>query len=166
LLGSRKPRRRAGVQSEAMDALTGFGYLFLFLAAFAGMEGVAWLMHKYLMHGPLWVLHESHHRPRTGWFEKNDLFGIFFSVPSIVLIYLGTHGTPGLLAVGLGMTAYGMAYFGFHDVIVHRRVSVSFPPAGRYLQRITKAHLVHHKTTRKEGAVSFGFLWAPRTYGS
>jgi len=39
---------------------------------------------------------------------------------------------------------------------------VCFPPAGRYLQRIIKAHLVHHKTTGKEGAVSFGFLWAPK----
>jgi beta-carotene 3-hydroxylase len=150
-----------------MDAFAALlGYVLLFLAVFAGMEAVAWLMHRYLMHGPLWVLHESHHRPRTGWFEKNDLFGIFFSVPSIILIYLGTHGTPALLAVGLGMTAYGIAYFGFHDVIVHRRVSVRFPPAGRYLQRITKAHLVHHKTTGKEGAVSFGFLWAPKSYGS
>ena len=151
---------------EGMDALVALlGYVLLFLVVFAGMEAVAWLMHRYLMHGPLWVLHESHHRPRTGWFEKNDLFGIFFSVPSIILIYLGTHGTPALLAVGLGMTAYGFAYFGFHDVIVHRRVSVRFPAAGRYMQRIIKAHLVHHKTTGKEGAVSFGFLWAPKTYG-
>jgi beta-carotene 3-hydroxylase len=91
-----------------MDSLEApLGYALLFLAVFASMEAVAWLMHKYLMHGPLWVLHESHHRPRTGWFEKNDLFGIFFSIPSIILIYLGTHGTPALLAVGLGMTAYG-----------------------------------------------------------
>ena len=141
------------------------GLVLLGLAVFAGMEGVARLMHRHLMHGPLWVLHESHHRPRQGRFEKNDLFGVFFSLPSIVLVYLGTHGHPWALAVGLGMTAYGAAYFGFHDVIVHRRVRVCFPPAGRYLQRIVKAHLVHHKTTGKEGAVSFGFLWAPKTYG-
>ena len=70
------------------------------------------------------------------------------------------------LAVGLGMTAYGFAYFLFHDVIVHRRVSVRFRPANRYLQRIIKAHLVHHKTTEREGAVSFGFLWAPKSYGA
>jgi beta-carotene 3-hydroxylase len=44
-------------------------------------------------------------------------------------------------------------------------VSVRFPFAGRYLQRIIKAHLVHHKTTGREGAVSFGFLWAPKAYG-
>jgi len=135
--------------------------LLLFAATFAGMEALAWWMHKYLMHGPLWVLHESHHRPRGGWFERNDLFGVFFSIPSIVLIYLGTHGHPRLLAVGLGMTAYGFAYFVFHDVVVHRRIRHSWAPRGSYLRHIVRAHLVHHKTLTREGAVSFGFLWAP-----
>jgi beta-carotene 3-hydroxylase len=143
-----------------MDGLVlAAGYVTLFLVVFAGMEGVAWLMHKYLMHGPLWVLHASHHRPRTGVFEANDLFGVFFAIPSIILIYCGTHGTPWLLAAGLGMTAYGAAYFGFHDVVVHRRVSHRYRPKSAYMQRIIRAHLVHHKTTTKEGALSFGFLY-------
>jgi len=151
---------------DAMDGLAPLGHVLLFLAVFAGMEGMAGLTHRFLMHGPLWVLHESHHRPRGGGFERNDLFGVFFSLPSIVLIYLGTHGHPAALAVGLGMTAYGFAYFGFHDVIVHRRVRVRLRPVNRYLQRIIQAHLVHHRTTEREGAVSFGFLWAPRSYGA
>lgn len=141
-------------------AVSALGYLALFLGAFAGMEGVAFLMHKYVMHGPLWILHASHHRPRTSWFEANDLFGVFFAVPSIILIYYGTHGAPALLALGLGMTTYGAAYFGFHDVVVHRRVTHRYRPEGRYMQRIILAHLVHHKTTTKEGAKSFGFLYA------
>jgi beta-carotene 3-hydroxylase len=132
-----------------------------FLLAFLAMEGIAYLMHKHLMHGPLWMLHESHHRPRQGVFERNDLFGVFFALPSIVLIYLGTHGQPMLLAVGCGMTAYGAAYFGFHDVVVHRRVRTSFVPRGTYLRRIVRAHLIHHRTLTREGAVSFGFLYAP-----
>ena len=134
----------------------------LFLVTFLGMEGVAYLMHRHLMHGPLWLLHESHHRPRrSAWFELNDLFGILFAIPSIVLIYLGTHGHPLLLAVGLGMTAYGAAYFGFHDFLVHRRVRHSWVPRSAYLRRLIRAHLIHHKTLTKEGAVSFGFLYAP-----
>jgi beta-carotene 3-hydroxylase len=140
-----------------VEALT---FAFIFFAVFAGMEGLAWLMHKYVMHGPLWALHGSHHRPRQGLFEANDLFGLFFAVPSIIFIYYGTHGYPPLLAVGLGMTAYGAAYFGFHDVVVHRRVSHRYRPASRYMQRIVRAHLVHHKTTTKDGAASFGFLYA------
>ena len=34
-------------------------YLAIFVGTVLAMEGVAWLMHKYLMHGPLWVLHEA-----------------------------------------------------------------------------------------------------------
>ena len=130
------------------------------VATFLGMEAVAYLMHRYLMHGPLWFLHRSHHRPRRTPLEWNDLFGVFFAVPSMVLIYLGTHGHPFALAVGLGMTAYGAAYFGFHDVIVHRRVRTRYVPGHPYLKRIVRAHLVHHRTLTRDGAVSFGFLYA------
>ena len=45
-----------------------------FLGAYVAMEGVAWTNHKYIMHGFLWVLHESHHKPHKGRFELNDLF--------------------------------------------------------------------------------------------
>jgi hypothetical protein len=31
------------------------------------------------MHGFLWVLHKSHHEPRKGAFELNDLFGFIFA---------------------------------------------------------------------------------------
>jgi beta-carotene 3-hydroxylase len=139
--------------------------MLIHFAVFAGtvvaMEGVAYLMHKYLMHGPLWFLHESHHVRDKGRFELNDLFGVFFAIPSIILIYLGTHGRPALLAVGLGMTAYGAIYFGFHDVIVHRRLPHRLRLQGGYLQRIIKAHHIHHATREKNGAVSFGFIYAP-----
>jgi beta-carotene 3-hydroxylase len=136
-------------------------YGLVFVATLAAMEVVAIVMHKYLMHGPLWFLHESHHRRDKSRFELNDLFGVFFAVPSILLIYLGTHGSPVLLAAGLGMTAYGLIYFGFHDVIVHRRLPHGFRAKNAYLQRIIKAHHIHHATREKHGAVSFGFIYAP-----
>jgi beta-carotene 3-hydroxylase len=133
----------------------------LFLGSLAAMEVVAYLMHRFLMHGPLWFLHRSHHRPRAGWFEANDLFGVFFAIPSIILIYLGTHGQPSLLWIGLGMTGYGFFYFGFHDVLVHQRIPVRFHPRNPYLRRITQAHLIHHRSQERDGAVSFGFLYSP-----
>lgn len=134
----------------------------LFVLTFVGMEALAWVLHRHVMHGFMWFLHESHHRPRqSAVFELNDLFGIFFAVPSIVLIYLGTRGHPLLLAIGLGMTAYGFAYFGFHDVVVHRRIRHAWVPKGAYMRRIVRAHLIHHKTLTREGAISFGFLYAP-----
>ncbi len=141
--------------------LDAWPFALVLLAALAAMEGVAYFTHRYVMHGPLWVLHRSHHRPRgSAWYEANDLFGFFFATPSIVLIGFGTHGSPLLLAAGLGMTAYGAAYFVFHDVIVHRRIATGFAPRGGYLGRLVKAHLVHHKTTTRHGARNFGFLFA------
>ena len=133
----------------------------LFLGTFLGMELVAYLLHKYLMHGPLWFLHRDHHEPHDGKFELNDLFGIFFAVPSMVLIYYGVRGGPSLLWVGLGMTLYGAFYFGFHDIVVHRRLPVKLNPKKGYLRRLIQAHHMHHATRERDGAVSFGFLYAP-----
>jgi beta-carotene 3-hydroxylase len=135
--------------------------LLLFLGALAGMEVVAYLTHKYVMHGFLWSLHESHHAPRQGRFEKNDLFAVIFGIPSIVLIYLGVNVYDPLLWIGLGMTAYGFVYFAFHDVLVHRRIPHSYTPKRGYLRRVVQAHYMHHATRERDGAVSFGFVYAP-----
>lgn len=131
------------------------------LVTIAAMEVVAWYVHKYLMHGPLWFLHKSHHRPRRGWFELNDTFGIFFSAVSIALIYFGLRGHTVLLGAGLGMVGYGVIYFLVHDVLVHRRVHHMFVPRSGYLRRIYQAHRMHHALETKHGAVSFGFVYAP-----
>ena len=131
-----------------------------FAAALSVMEAVAYFTHRYVMHGFLWILHRSHHQPRTGFFELNDWFAVFFATPSIVLIYFGTNGHPWALWTGLGVAAYGAVYFGFHDIIVHRRIPHEWHPKGRYMKRIIHAHRLHHATTEKEGAVSFGFAWA------
>lgn len=132
------------------------------LATVVAMEGVAYLAHRYLMHGPLWVLHRSHHVPHDGRFEWNDLFAVGFAVPAILLIHWGVQDGSWRLPVGLGMTAYGALYALFHDVVVHRRIPVRGVPQWPYLRRIIKAHLVHHRTHGKHGAVSYGFLYAPR----
>ena len=136
-------------------------YLAVFLGVFFAMEGVAWTTHRYVMHGSLWVLHESHHRERESWFEMNDLFGFFFAFLSIGLMLGGTYYYAPLLFAGLGMTAYGFVYFLVHDVLVHRRVEHGFVPRTGYLRRIYQAHRLHHATHGRDGSVSFGFLWSP-----
>ena len=135
----------------------------LFLLTVALMEGFAYVMHRWVMHGPGWFLHESHHRPRTGRFELNDLYGAIFAVPSIVLLAGGTQWGwwPGYTWIGAGIAAYGAIYFGFHDVIVHRRVATRYLPKSRYMKRIVQAHRLHHVVGTKHGTVSFGFLIAP-----
>ena len=136
-------------------------YTVCFLGALSLMELVAILAHKYVMHGFLWVLHESHHRPREHLFDLNDLFIPIFAIPSIVLIYYGTNGYLWALWGGLGIATYGgVVYFGFHDVVVHHRIRHNWRPRGRYMRHIMQAHKLHHALEEKEGAVSFGFAYA------
>lgn len=133
----------------------------LFLAAFLFMEGFAWFTHKYVMHGFMWVWHKSHHEPRPGIFELNDLFAVVFATPAIVGIYLGVHGLPPLLPIGLGITAYGAVYFMFHDGLVHKRYKVPMNGKSRFWKRLIQAHRIHHAVGTKDNCVSFGFLIAP-----
>ncbi|MHB0876288.1 MAG: sterol desaturase family protein [Anaerolineae bacterium] len=130
------------------------------------MEGVAWLTHRYAMHGFLWVLHRDHHHPKGRGLQKNDLFAAFFATISFLLIAAGTFGdSMPPIAVGAGMALYGVGYFLFHDVMFHRRVPrLRLRASTPYLRRIVNAHRVHHRATERDGATSFGFLYAPSRY--
>src|SRR5450755_4116266 len=100
----------------------GLLYIGILLLTFTGMEAITWLTHKYIMHGFLWYLHEDHHQPKLGFFEKNDAFFIIFAIPSFLCILIGTTGKIyWLQAIGFGIMAYGFAYFLVHDVIIHQR---------------------------------------------
>lgn len=138
--------------------------ILLLSATILAMEGFAYAMHRWVMHGPGWFLHASHHRPRTGPFEFNDLYAVIFAIPSIVLLAGGVRlgWWPGFAWIGAGIAAYGAIYFGFHDIIVHRRLPIRWLPRSSYMKRIVQAHRLHHAVETKDGAVSFGFLWAPR----
>jgi beta-carotene 3-hydroxylase len=136
----------------------------LFVATIIVMEGVAYVAHRWVMHGFGWFLHASHHRPRTGRWEANDLYALIFATPSILLFWWGIGLGHGALYawVGGGIAAYGAIYFGFHDVIVHRRIGHRYIPKSDYMKRIIQAHRLHHVVETKHGTVSFGFLWAPK----
>jgi beta-carotene 3-hydroxylase len=138
--------------------------LLLFSATVLLMEGFAYAAHRWLMHGPGWFLHASHHRERTGHWEWNDLYAAIFAVPSFLLIFGGLQlgWWPGFTWIGAGIAAYGAIYFGFHDVIVHRRLPTRYLPKSAYMKRIVQAHRLHHAVESKGGTVSFGFLWAPK----
>jgi hypothetical protein len=53
------------------------------------MEFWARWAHRALWHASLWHMHESHHRPRDGPFELNDVFAIINAVPAMSLIAYG-----------------------------------------------------------------------------
>jgi beta-carotene 3-hydroxylase len=140
--------------------------LLVIAAVFILMEGVAWFLHRYVMHGFLWQLHEDHHRPTKTRFEKNDAFGLFFAVVAFILMLIGaTNGYSMLFFLGLGVTAYGLGYFLFHDVMFHKRVKgFRLRPNHPYLKRIVRAHAQHHQKSTRESGICFGFLYASPKY--
>lgn len=136
------------------------------IGTFLFWEFVAWFTHKYIMHGFLWVWHRSHHTVHDHKLERNDLFSVVFSIPSIALFYYGSivSYNPYLISVGLGILCYGIFYLVFHDIIVHQRIRWRPKKRSKYLQRMINAHYAHHKKHTKDDGEAFGFLYAPRKY--
>ena len=141
-------------------------YILIIVGTFLFMESVAWFTHKYIMHGFMWTWHRSHHKIHNHYFERNDLFALVFSIPSISLIAIGfAYESVSILKFfGFGIMAYGIFYSIFHDIIVHRRIKIKFKAKTIYMKRIMNAHYVHHKTHTKENGEAFGFLYAPKKY--
>ncbi|MEZ4966837.1 MAG: sterol desaturase family protein [Saprospiraceae bacterium] len=137
-------------------------YSLITLAAYAGMEFMAWFTHKYLMHGLLWSWHEDHHKPKhekQGFFEKNDRFFLVFAIPSMICYMIGgltTHFW--VLFIGVGISLYGLTYFLIHDVYIHRRFSWFKQLDSKYSRAILRAHGTHHARRDKDDCESFGLL--------
>ncbi|MEM7110569.1 MAG: sterol desaturase family protein [Bacteroidota bacterium] len=150
-----------------LDIVTILICSFITIGVFLFMEGVAWFTHKYVMHGFLWSWHKSHHKHHNHTLERNDLFAVVFSVPSVTIIVVSTsdiYPSPYLAAVGVGILCYGIFYVVFHDIIVHQRVKWRPKKRSKYLNRMINAHYIHHKVRTKEDAEAFGFLYAPKKY--
>lgn len=138
--------------------------------AAVGMEYWARWAHKYLWHASMWTLedslrgdwnrrvwglHESHHLPREGAYEANDIFAIINAVPAIALCAYGFFHegeAAGLVfGAGLGVTLFGMAYMFVHDGLIHKRFPVGPIASVPYFQRLEAAHKIHH-ADKYEGA--------------
>jgi beta-carotene 3-hydroxylase len=133
------------------------------------MEWVGWCLHKYLFHGPLWFIHQSHHRPHGRGLEWNDLFSLLFALAGIGMGWMGLEGTEGrfgplLLGAGIGVSLYGLVYFVVHDAWVHRRWHLPRKWSGTYLNAMIKAHRAHHVSMRARPSESYGLLIFPRKF--
>lgn len=140
--------------------------ILIVLGAFLVMESVAWLSHKYIMHGFLWVLHKDHHdKSHSGDLELNDFFFVLFALPAMILMYYGgVNGFNHWFYISIGITLYGMAYFFVHDIFIHQRVKFLRNTKSWYLLGIRRAHKEHHKHLGKEHGECFGFLYVPFKY--
>nr|CAC95130.2 beta-carotene hydroxylase [Crocus sativus] len=140
------------------------GTFALSVGAAVGMEFWARWAHRALWHASLWHMHESHHRPREGPFELNDVFAIINAVPAIALLNFGFFHRgllPGLcFGAGLGITLFGIAYMFVHDGLVHRRFPVGPIADVPYFQRVAAAHQIHH--SEKFEGVPYGLFMGPK----
>jgi beta-carotene 3-hydroxylase len=125
------------------------------------MEALAWAVHRHVMHGFGWGWHRSHHEPGPGRFETNDLYALLFAALSLLFFTLLAGFWPPFWWVGVGTVVYGLLYAVLHDGLVHRRLGFDLTPRSGYLKRLIQAHRLHHAVRERDGAVSFGFLYAP-----
>ncbi len=134
-------------------------FTFLILCGFIGLEIFSYVVHRWVFHGILWKIHETHHIATKGSFEANDLFSIFFALISIGLIvfaekpYLTSLSFP----VGLGIVIYGVFYFILHDLFTHRRF-IPFKSNNSLFLTIRAAHQRHHQTAKKRGIEPYGLF--------
>lgn len=140
-------------------------YLAVVLLSFAAMEAIAWTLHKYVMHGFLWHLHEDHHRPHEKKMEKNDLFALVFAFPAWLFTMFGImDGLDYKLYIGIGVTLYGICYVLVHDGLIHQRFKILQRTQNPLFIALRKGHKAHHKHLEKTNAECFGMLLVPFKY--
>ena len=141
-------------------------WVFTLITTFMITEFTAWFNHKYIMHGPLWVLHKDHHKKdHKSWFERNDTFFLFYAVVSMLFVLSWAkldfiYGLP----IAIGIFLYGLTYFLVHDIFIHQRFKFFKKTNNRYAKALRRAHKIHHKNINKEKGECFGMLWVPLKY--
>ena len=127
---------------------------------------MAWFSHKYIMHGFLWSLHKDHHvKNKKSWFERNDLFFVFYAfVSAFFMILWGEFNFFPGLAIAIGIFAYGVTYFIVHDIFIHQRFKIWKRVNNRYAKAVRRAHKIHHKHLTKEDGECFGMLFVPKKF--
>jgi beta-carotene 3-hydroxylase len=114
------------------------------------MEPWAASLHDRLWHRMLWPIHRTHHAPRRGALEANDMLAAIHAPVAIALIVYGCL-LPGKLAgqvafgLGVGMTVFAVAYVIIHDGVVHGRLPVRRLLASAYVRKVVRAHRAHHR---------------------
>ena len=141
-------------------------WILIFISTFSIMEFMAWFTHKYIMHGFLWNLHKDHHhKDHKSWFERNDFFFLFYAAVSMTCFYLwSVESIWFTLPIGLGIMAYGAAYFIVHDIFIHQRFKFFRNANNWYARGVRRAHKIHHKHLGKEKGENFGMLIVPFKY--
>ncbi|AAT44116.1 beta-carotene hydroxylase [Picrophilus oshimae] len=125
-----------------------------------GMEFIARLTHKYLMHGILWPIHKDHHIPSGRRFQRNNLFALFFAFISMSL-FIASFETKDFIymSFGIGMLFYGILYLIIHDMIIHNYyLHLRNRKHSRYINKLIEVHELHHINDGRGKGMNWGFL--------
>jgi len=116
------------------------------VTAFVLMEPITAATHRWVMHGIGEFLHRSHHRPLLQRFEANDWYPVIFAAVVNLGFFAGFNwrGFGSLIPVGIGVTAYGVAYALVHDVYIHGRLGWFNGRRIATFDRLADAHRIHH----------------------
>lgn len=134
-------------------------FIALTICAFAGTEIFSYLAHRFLFHGVLWRIHQTHHQSNKFPFELNDVFSLIFALASVALMIFAGNPLSNSVSfpIGLGIAVYGLVYFITHDFFTHRRF-LPFKSENKTLLTIRHAHQRHHQTAEKAGIEPFGLF--------
>lgn len=134
-------------------------FVVLTILGFVSLEIFSYIVHRWLFHGILWRIHESHHVATKGAFELNDVFSVIFGGASVLLLVFAQYPLLESIAfpIGLGIAIYGIFYFIAHDLFTHRRF-LPFGSENKLLLTIRAAHQKHHQTAEKKGIEPFGLF--------
>ena len=123
-------------------------YLFLLLHLLSWNLWLGLLVIRYAWF--LWSLHKDHHNQNlASWWERNDLFFVFYAVISMSFFYSQSNLDSYGFAVGFGIMAYGLTYFIVHDIFIHQRFKILRNASNWYAKGIRKAHKMHHANLKK-----------------
>ncbi|MDT8325605.1 MAG: sterol desaturase family protein [Bacteroidota bacterium] len=116
------------------------------IAVFVLMEFWAAFVHRTVYHGMLWDIHRSHHRARrAGVFERNDIFVVIHAAAAMSVLFAGLQfNLPVLVAVGTGISVYGLLYALLHDGYIHGRLPLAWLGRWRLIRKLRDDHLYHH----------------------
>ncbi len=124
------------------------------------MELLAWAGHKYLLHGPAWSLHKSHHDGSTSRFEGNDVIAVVFAGIAIALFAFSDWTVNFGKVVASSMTLYGILYAIVHEGLAHGRLPLPQVLVRGYVKRLVQAHRLHHTYRTQSNPIAHGFLYA------
>lgn len=90
-----------------------------------------------------------------------------YTIPALILMIAGfSFKLPLLVALGIGISVYGMVYFLIHDVIIHQRLPlpILYNIDNGYIRAIRRAHLAHHRPNTKSDFHNYGLLIFPKNF--